>query len=236
MPASGKKRSRKAEEDASKKKQKAGGEQLAKKEAASAVGALAQGAPIHAVARKETPNREASLPVKALTPQIAKEPEDEDTLGNPYEQTRAWLAKKQETPAKKETAPVVADSPPPAKITNETSKSKSVVLNGVNVVQPSVTKKRTNPTSVPCILLFLVAILMWCTVTLLGLLLSERMEHELQVWHLRNMVNKAAENPQVNELQQDVKHWKGVAQKLESQKKGMLQEFGEKLATLEYME
>jgi hypothetical protein len=223
------KRVRKAEEeDVSKKKPKAGGEEPAviatRKETSSPAR--------HVVASNET---FTSRKTKS-TPQIAKEPE-EDTVGNPYEDTRAAsLTEKKETPpppAMKTSVPVVVVAPPSNKETSGKTKVEPVVLNGN--VQP-VTKKRTNPTSVPCILLFLVAILMWCTVTLLGLLLSERMEHELQVWHLRDMVYKSKEEPQVTDLEQNVKHWKGVAEKLESEKKGMLREFGDTLASLEYME
>lgn len=235
MPASGKKRARKAEEDAaSKKKQKAGGADEPAKSPkratarATATPALASPAPVIKTTLRKTAASKAAA---------KKAEEEEDTLGNPYEQERrapgSSIAKKQAMPAKKKSAPAVPSS--------DTTIKTEPVMNGTTVKTEHVVNKRRNPTSLPCILLFLVAVLMWCTVTLLGLLLSERMDHELQVWHMRDLLHKGEDvavppPPKVEELEKNILHWKGHVEQLESQKKGMMQEFGEKLVSLEYME
>jgi hypothetical protein len=227
MPISGKKRARKSQEDASKKK--------AKHEDATA--AAASGANIDspkvnvAVA---TPSLVASPAArKSSAPQVSTRnvtsrtlmaQQQTDTVGNPYDD---------ESPA---VAPSVADTkkaaPPQKKAAASANKKESLATpNGMTVKTEVTVVSKRNPTSVPCILLFLVAILMWCTVALLGLLLSERMDHELHVWQLRNMLHKSEAvgiplPPEGEELQK----------KLDSKKKSKLQEIGEKLVNLEYME
>lgn len=226
MPISGKKRARKSQEDASKKKAK-------QEDATAASGANIDDSPkvIVAVA---TPSLAASPTArKSSAPQVSTRnvtsrtlmaQHQTDTVGNPYDD---------ESPA---VAPSVADTkkaaPPQKKAAASANKKESLATpNGTTVKTEVTLASKRNPTSVPCILLFLVAILMWCTVALLGLLLSERMDHELHVWQLRNMLHKSEAvgiplPPEGEELQK----------KLDSKKKSKLQEIGEKLVNLEYME
>jgi hypothetical protein len=226
MPISGKKRARKSQEDASKKKAK-------QEDATAASGANIDDSPkvIVAVA---TPSLAASPTArKSSAPQVSTRnvtsltlmaQHQTDTVGNPYDN---------ELPA---VSPSVADTkkaaPPQKKAAASANKKESLATpNGTTVKTEVTVVSKRNPTSVPCILLFLVAILMWCTVALLGLLLSERMDHELHVWQLRNMLHKSEAvgiplPPEGEELQK----------KLDSKKKSKLQEIGEKLVNLEYME
>jgi hypothetical protein len=95
---------------------------------------------------------------------------------------------------------------------------------------------------VPCFLLFLVVLLFWSSVTLLGLLLSERLDHYLQLAQFKEMLLKSQAvgipppPAAVEDLQKNVQHWRNLVKNLELQKTSMLQKFGEKLASLESME
>lgn len=95
----------------------------------------------------------------------------------------------------------------------------------------------------PCFLLFLVVLLFWSSVTLLGLLLSERLDHYLQLAQFKEMLLKSQAvgippppPAAVEELQKNVLHWRNLVKNLKLQKTSMLQKFGEKLASLESME
>jgi len=232
MPVTGKKRARKAEEDASKKKPKAGA-------AEEPTRSPQLSPPRAAVTPSLTSPSPAPMRKGTLSKTANSAPKEEDTLGNPYEAPRAPTSsiansKKQEAPLTKKSATLAA-----APLETE-----PVLTNGTacsSRIKGSQDKSKRSRTSIPCILLFFVAILMWCTVALVGLLLSERMDHELQMWTLRDMLHKSESvqvpsPPEVEELQKNVHFWKGRAQQLESQKKGMMQEFGEKISSLEYME
>jgi hypothetical protein len=220
MATSGKKRVRKAESDEAMKKQKA----VEAKEAAVPMRHAAV-APAEAVAASVVVKK--GMPKKASASMPALAEKEPDTIGNPYEEKRPLAMKEAPTPVKKPTkTEVVAE----------------VSLNGaVTMDHPYASPAKKRITSVPCILLFLVAFFLWCSVTLLGLLLSERLEHQLQIHHLKQVLAKSEAvgvppPPTVEELQKNVKHWKDLVKNLELQKRGMLQEFGEKLASLESME
>ena len=234
MPLSGKKRARKSQEDASKKKAK---QEDATAAAAAAVATInnspmgvgAAATPSLAAspaARKPSPANVSTRNVKSSN--MASQQQN-DTVGNPYDNESPSVV-----------APSLADSKKGASHPKEgalppTRRNLEQHFNGMTLKSetPAPVVSKRNPTSVPCILLFLVAILMWCTVALLGLLLSERMDHELHVWQLRNMLHKSEAvglplPPEGEELQKKLDSKKMMGNKL--------QEFGEKLVNLDYME
>ena len=228
----GKKRTRKEEEDASKKKSRATEEEetvvvppAATTQVAAATAAPPAAAPAAAVVHKQP----ASMAPKKSPPRKTTRVQQ----ATPYDK-QPQFNKADDTPTK---VPVPLVHPAATKTSTKQStlKSEDSPMHSPNKL---LTPRRAI-SSVPCALLFLVAFLLWCTVTLLGLVLSERMDHELQMWQLRQLLTKseAIGTPlHPDECQEHVNHWKGLAGKLESQKKGMLKEFGEKLAKLDLME
>lgn len=249
MPPSGKKRSRQSEDDGSKKKAKGVAAEEQPASSATKTKSLSTPATPSLAAATGASPAPRSFPRRTLdlfkfgsaSKEAPKEEMKQDTLGNPYEQSRTAttaappIANTKKKPELTKVVNKKASTPPSPLVETSKKETSFTATNGSVAVKASTTRRIRNPTSVPCILLFLVAILMWCTVTLLGLLLSERMDHELQVWNLRDLLHKseAVGVPPEPEL---VKHWKERAEQLESQKKGILKEFGEKLVNLDYME
>jgi hypothetical protein len=245
MTTSGTKRTRKAESDKANKNKKLKADEINKEAAATAAAAaaVAAAAPVQVILgfqEKELQTKRAAAVASAslvVPPNNKQEDDDDDDdLGNPYEATSKLMmgvvAAKQQAPT------------PPIKIKSPSTPNKTA-LNGVGSTpfivdhhSPSMMKRSNSRTSVPCILLFLVAFFLWCSVTLIGLLLSERLEHQLQMYQLRQVLQKREQvvtnNDDNNPKQDNINRWKEMVNKLEWQKKGMMKEFGEKLASLEF--
>lgn len=234
MSTSGAKRARKAggHDDDPKKKPKAA---TVKGEAANQSSAVAIApVPVASVNTKSaTPSRKTSPSSRPPTTTVQ---EDRTTLTTtPYQDPSFQLGKqtKATTAVATKMEPVLPMKIPKTDATTTTTTS--IVLNGHDSYS-STKARRSRFGSIPFLLLLLVAFFLWCTVILLGLLLSERMEHQLQMSELRQIAAKVQRTgPTIMQgLQSKIQEWKSTAIKLESEKRGILQEFGEKLKSLEF--
>jgi hypothetical protein len=159
MATSGKKRVRKEKSDEALKKQKAS-------EAKEAVVATTKGAagPVKVVTAPVVIKQiipERRKPQKSSVPASA----EKELLGNPYEEKRPVAVKEAPTPGNKPTkTDVMVEASSNGNVTMDQSYKSPV-------------KKRK--TSVPSILLFLVAFLLCCSVILLGFHLSKRLDRHL---------------------------------------------------------
>jgi hypothetical protein len=241
MTTSGTKRTRKAETEDAKKKPKA--DEI--KRAAAAAAAVAAAVPVEVILgfqKKDTP-QEKTKGVASVSLLVMPANKKEESLGNPYEAKRVGVAVavKQDTSTPNMSI-VKSPSTPTKTVLNGGGGSTTTSMDHHYHSPPFTTMKRQ--ASVPCILLFSVAFFLWCSVTLIGLLLSERLEHQLQMHQLRQVLQKSEqvgvpnipsiEGYDEDDKQNNINHWKELVNNLEWQKKGMMKEFGEKLASLEF--